>query len=332
MGAIIVTMRLASILLFLATPLFASRSLTANPPGGSPAGGQLVHLLSNGDVYFSSPSSVMFGTVPGTIVRVVWWNDLLVIAPPHDPGYVDVTVTQDGQQYSTMAPFSYGATEQVLVPVAVDLLTGANGTRWTTEIFVHNDADHAVPLDPEYCSFIGRPYPCPGPITRVAAKSTMRISGRGSSQWPYTRFYVPVQDADALHVSILVRELSTGQATAVAAVRDRDLRSGRIVLPGIANDGRTRATLRLYGRAIETIVSVADAATGEVLTSRTIFRYAPTDSDPFSMEMIQGLFDAPELRGHERLDVIVEPQPDDRHWALLTLTDNKTQQVVTITP
>ena len=79
-------------------------------------------------------------------------------------------------------------------------------------------------------------------------------------------------------------------------------------------------------------MSIADAATGQVLATRTIERHFPTDADTFSLVTIHDALAALELRGHDRLDVMIETQPYDRYWALLTLTDNVTQQVMTFTP
>lgn len=331
-------LRLAAVLLFLASPLFASPLtlyvLTAEPRGASPAGGQLVHLRTNGNpIFFEGfpPMSVTFGDVPGQIVQIVWWNDLVVMAPPHDAGLVTVTVSIGEQQYKTIDYFGYGVSERVLIPIAVDSLPGANGTRWTTEIWVHNDADHAVPLNPEYCSFIGRWSPCGLPVTRIAAHGTMRLTDRyGTARDPYAFVSPPWQDADSLQYSILVRELTTGQTTSIAAVRERDLHSGRrIIFPAVANDGRRRAALRLYTGEPLVTVSIADAATGKVLDVRTIRHIFPTDVTPFAYDSLSDLFATPELRGHERLDVIVDP---GSYWALLTLTDNETQQVTVLTP
>ncbi len=323
--------RIAALLLFLASPLLAYRSLTAEPRGVAPGGG-LVHLRSNGDVYFSSPSLVTFGDKVGTIVAVVNSLDLLVLAPPRNPGWVTVTVYQGGQQYTTATSFGYGMTEEVLLPIAADEIPGANGTHWSTEIWVHNDADHDVPIDPEYCFFIGALVPCSRPVTRVPAHGTMQLTDRGSTAYPFAHLFPPLQDADFLHYSIVVRELSTGRTAPIAAVRERDLRSGRIVFPAIANDSRHRAALRLYNGSFEITVLIADAATGKVLDVRTIRHYFPTDVSAFAFDNLSDLFATPELRGHERLDVIVEPAPYDRYWALLTLTDNETQQVTAFTP
>ena len=278
----------------------------------------------------------MFGDVAGSIIQVVSNWELLVLAPPHEPGFVTVTVRQNGQEYSTIEQFGYGVTEPVLLPIAVDSLPGAGGARWSTEIWVHNDADHAVPIDREYCFFIGRYFPCGGEVRRIAAHSTMRLTGLGTANDPYARLFPPLQDAGFVHISIRVRDVSkdaNGPATEIPAVRPRDLHSGRIVLPGIANDSRYRANLRVYSAAYSIVVSVADTTTGQVLSARTIGRYIPTDTDGFFPETIQDVLAAPALQGHERVDVIIETQPEDLgYWALLTLTDNATQQVMTFTP
>jgi hypothetical protein len=327
-------LRIAAVLLLAASPLFAGfRILTAEPRGVAPGGFVFVHLRSNGDVYFDSPTSVTFGDVPALSFQVVNNLDLLVLAPSHKPGFVTVTVRQGGQEFSTIEPFGYGISEPVLLPIAIDSLPGANGSRWSTEIWVHNDADHAVPIDPEYCSFIGSYFPCSGPVTRIAAHSSTRLTGRGSADYPYERLFPPVQDVDSLHFSILVREVSkdaNGPATEIAAVRERELRNGRVVLPGVANDSRYRANLRVYSAAGQIVVSIGDAATGQILATREVRRIVPTDIDNFSLVEMHDLLAAPELRGHDRVDVIV--QTGDHLWALLTLTDNVTQQVMTFTP
>jgi hypothetical protein len=331
-------LRIAAVLFFAASPLFAGfRILTAEPRGAAPGGFVFVHLRSNGDVYFDElPTSVRFGNVPGTIVQLVNNLDLVVLAPPHNPGSVTVTVTLHGQELSTIEQFGYGIAEPVLLPIAIDSLPGANGSRWSTEIWIHNDADHAVPIDPEYCSFIGSYFPCSRPVTRIAAHSSTRLNGRGSADYPYARLFPPVQDVDSLHFSILVRDVSkdaNGPATEIAAVRERELnRSGRVVLPGVANDSRYRANLRLYSAAGQIAVSLADAVTGQVLATRRIERLLPTDFDNFSLVEMHDPLAAPELRGHDRVDVIIQTNQYDRLWALLTLTDNATQQVMTFTP
>ncbi|HEV2721999.1 MAG TPA: hypothetical protein VG323_18405 [Thermoanaerobaculia bacterium] len=328
-------LRIAALFLLMATPLFAGfRVLTAEPRGAAPGALALVHLRSNGDVYFDTlPTLVKFGNALGTPFQVVNNMEIAVIAPAHAPGFVTVTINLHGQEYSTIEQFGYGMTEKVLVPIAADLVPGANGTRWSTELWVRNDADHAVPIDPEYCSFIGSWHPCSEPVTRIAANSTVQLTGRGDAQYPYALLFPPLQDADSLHYSIVVRELSTGQMAAVPAVRDRDRRTGRTVFPAVPNDAGHRAALRLYSGANTITVSIVDSATGTVLEARTIRQFFPTDFDTsLTLVSVADLFVTPELRGHERLDVIIDTLPYDRYWALLTLTDNATQQVTVFTP
>ena len=278
----------------------------------------------------------MFGEVPATVVQVVDNREITVLAPPHDPGIVPIMVTLHEQEYSTIEWFGYGMTEPVLLPIAIDSLPGANGARWSTEIWVRNDTDHAVPIDPEYCFFIGLWFPCSRPVERIPAHASVRLTGRGSADYPWERLYPPVQDADSLHLSILVRNVAkdaNGPATEIAAVRQRELRSGRVVLPGIANDSRYRSNLRVYTAAGVFFVSLADTVTGAVLATRKFGGLPqPTDGDNFTLWEMHDVLAAPELRGHDRIDVIIEMSQYDRFWALLTLTDNATQQVMAFTP
>ena len=62
-----------------------------------------------------------------------------------------------------------------------------------------------MPIDPEYCFFIGSYFPCSLPVTRIAARSSTRLTGRGSADYPYARLYPPVQDDRRLTMLPLIR-------------------------------------------------------------------------------------------------------------------------------
>jgi len=325
---------IAAVLLLIAAPLFAFdlQMITPSPRGATPAGNVPITLRLSGNFGWNAPSSVSFGGVPGQIVKIVDQVTLLVVAPPHDPGYVIIRV-HDGQfDLTNFVSFGYGVTEAVLLPIAADSIIGARGSRWSAEIRVHNDADHDVPIDPEYCSFIGRPVPC-GPITRIPAHATVAITGRASAEDVFTRVFPPVQDVDSLHFSIHVRDVSkdaNGPSTEIAAVRLRDMRPGRVVLPAVPTSDRYRSILRVYAGGGFASVSVTDSATGAVLDHREMTGFLVTESDNFWLYGFSDLLAAPQVRAHERVDLVIETRADC--WALLTLTDNETQQVTTFTP
>lgn len=324
--------RIAAFLLAAAAPLFAEiHVLTATPRGIAPNTYALVTLHARDPLFTETPSSVRFGNVPATGVTVIDPYTLSVVAPPQEASYVWIVVRVGTLDFATVDWFGYGIGERVLIPIAGDAIPGAQGTRWSTEIQVHNDSDHAVPLDLEYCDFIGRFSPCGTPVTRVPAHATVTLTGRGSADYPYAQFFPPVQDVDSLHFSVHVRELSTnGAVIEIPAVRQRDLRTGRVILPGISTSDRYRTTLRIFSGSIHISMWIVDSATGAVLASRTIDRMFPTDSDTFSLVTLQDLFTT--LRDHARVDVVIDTGDYDLYWALLTLTDNATQQVTTFTP
>lgn len=145
---------------------------------------------------------------------------------------------------------------------------------------------------PSICFFIGLVTPCGTPVTRIAPHVTTLVSRRGF--YGFDVLSPPVQDVDSLHFSVHVRDLSHPDRPPVEipAVRQRDLRSGRVVLPGIPTSSRYRSNLRLLSSSYQ-------------VTRRC---------------------------AHERVDVVIDTVYYDRYWALLTLTDNETQQVTTFMP
>jgi len=190
-----------------------------------------------------------------------------------------------------------------------------------------------VPIDPEYCSFIGRWTPCGTPVTRVPPHATTQITGRGDV-YGWDILDPPMQDVDSLHLSIHVRDLAHPDVPGVEipAIRVRDLRNGRVVLPGVPTSARFRTNLRVYSGASTITVTIADSTTGAILDARSVRRFFPTDVDTFDLTDFRDFFDTPQVRAHDRVDVFIDTESYDHYWALLTLTDNVTQQVTTYMP
>jgi hypothetical protein len=69
---------------------------SARPSSGSPAGGTEVTIIG---FNFQEGATVLFGNSNATVVRREAPGQLVVIAPPHSPGRVSVTVTNpDGRR------------------------------------------------------------------------------------------------------------------------------------------------------------------------------------------------------------------------------------------
>src|SRR5215831_9153714 len=62
-----------------------------SPSEGSPLGGEAVTIAGTG---FDASTTVTFGSVPATTVRVLSAFQLTAVTPPAEPGQVTVTVTR----------------------------------------------------------------------------------------------------------------------------------------------------------------------------------------------------------------------------------------------
>jgi hypothetical protein len=319
-------MLIAAVLSLIATPLLALElhTLVATPRGSAPAGGGWITLRTT-DVVFNNPSAVLFGDVASPVFTLIDRYTLAVWVPRHDPGLVNIHVLDGSVDFYAKEMFGFGVVEHVIVPVSGD------GVRWVTDVSIYNDTDHDVPIDPEWCFFIGRGTPCGTPVRRIAPHVTTTAK---PELYGWDEIFPPIQDADSLHFSVHVRDLlhPDRPPIEIPALRQRDLRTGRIVLPGVSTSARYRTNLRVFSSAYQVTVTVRDSATGAALDSRTVTRYVPTDVDPFGFVDFRDLFDVPQVRSHERVDVIIDTADYDRDWALLTLTDNATEQVTTFMP
>lgn len=92
--------------------------LSLSPAAGDVAGGESVHLLGAG---FASGATVAFGGVAATDVTFLTSGELLAVAPPHEPGAVDVTVFTQGLTLTLSGAYTYSRGQPVinaLSPVA----------------------------------------------------------------------------------------------------------------------------------------------------------------------------------------------------------------------
>jgi hypothetical protein len=116
-----------------------------------------------------------------------------------------------------------------------------------------------------------------------------------------------------------------------------------VVICGVPSDARYRTLLRLYGYSRDTTVriDVRDDADGALLLTReaALASGLPvTGSDaPAAPAYAQVALDSlttPFAGAHPRLRVVVSATGDaaDPLWAFISVTNNTTQQVTTVTP
>ncbi|MGH9457088.1 MAG: hypothetical protein ACRD2J_05545 [Thermoanaerobaculia bacterium] len=248
----------------------------------------------------------------------------------------DLTVTNDVDP----APANF---ELFLAPVMYEG-PGALGSEWTTQLSLYNDSDTAI--DPwEWLLLCPPGEPCPDTIP---PRTSLVLGPQQLLTWVngYV-FAIPRDRADDLHATLHARDLSRQSeswGTEIPVVREDDLPS-KIVLLNVPLDDRFRRMLRIYDlRGIDGVtVSMRwfRADTGEEVAServllRTVARCAIGPCwlpDPAAASIpIEPPFPAG-LEPGDRLRIEIEPASADmKVWAFVSITNNESQQVTTITP
>jgi hypothetical protein len=312
----------------------APNDITFYPRSGAPGGGTEVHIVRNNSVLRFTAPQVFFDGVPSPRVTLLNAFEVIAVAPPHAIGIVPVTVVDNGGVLGSLAQFVFEPElEEIIIPIALKLVDGSYGTRWASEISVYNESDDSVSIDPEICYSFGSPHLCTGSVRRVAPHSSLNIESLGESSYPAMFVLPPADHADRLHFTVRLHEISRdpdGVGTEVPVVRARDFKNKQVWLPSVPTTSRFRSTLRVLTRGTEIIVRVFDDATGALLSGQTTHRYLPTDVDAFGTLTLPGVLSSPDIRARKR--VRIEVQSNSQVWAILTLTDNETQQVQLFTP
>jgi len=330
-------MRFAAVVLLalLATSAFAqSTDFTFFPNYAAPTGGEEIAITARGSLRFFAPE-VFFGDVKSPHVTLVDASHIKAVAPAHPVGVVSVTIVDLGILLRTSLGFAFThELESILIPIALPPTGASQGTRWVSEIFVYNDSDDSVPVDPEVCFFINEPHACGGPVRRVPPHSSLRIEPAGyNATYPEMFLVPPADQAGRLSYSVRLYETSRdpdGAGTEIPVIRWNGVQQTKIWLPSVTTSARFRTTIRIFTSGSHVVLRAMDAATGDVLSQREVILDFPTDAPPFGTVTWNDLLSSPVVRAHDR--VRIEVQSTGSVWALLTLTDNDTQRVQIFTP
>jgi hypothetical protein len=275
-------------------------------------------------------------------------NELVVVAPPHAVGSVDVEVfipvygsetITGGFQYQDPMPVDM---VRLLVPVASNA-AGAFGSSWQVEFVIHNANSEPLTLG-------GASTPPGGSAVSVPAFGTMSVTlyPQGGNAGAFV--YVPRRLADNVVANIRVHDTTRdgdSWGAELPAVPETQFRRS-IVLIDVPTDSRYRTLLRVYGyRADADNVSVLirDNDTGAIIDTRAFLLQggAPgglfTPTAPGYAQLALDAIVSPLAASHAR--VRVEVTATDLAppfltappiWAFVAITNNTTQQVTTITP
>ena len=236
-----------------------------------------------------------------------------------------------------------------LIPVTGSQVSGANGSLWTTELTVHNPRDKQIFVFGNVCGGVISSPPCENNVF-IEPQTSKRVQIAPASFSQGAFIYLPADlNSGPIPMTLRSRDLSkTAESfgTEVPIVRDSDF-AQLVIITDVPTDARYRATLRVYNsseapRVVEmrvyTLTGRTPIETRTVeLSGINILIFDPTPFHP-AYAQVDPLTPAVRASGERvRIEIedpirhIVSPPPPPI-WALVSVTNNDTQQVTTITP
>ena len=331
------------------------------PSSGPAAGGYEVTILGQfGECTVTPPCpvpEVLFDGVPSPSVRDIP-GGVVATVPPHAEGTADVELrTRDGMPLETIssgffyfAPASEphpAAFKPFLLPVFFEG-PGARESDWTTDAWVFNRGE--APVAPLNAATI---LLCPADADPCQSEfpphETLQIQHGADRRDRGLILYVPRSQAEDLELSLHIRDLSRqseSAGTEIPVVSEEDLQEDFVQLLNIPVDSRFRQTLRIFsvdGDSGARVQIQAFPMSGE---SRNLGLVVMTleGGEECADEICHPLEPAtavlndfrsafPDIGETERVRLDIRPVDEAlRLWAFVSVTNNDTQQVTTVTP
>jgi hypothetical protein len=269
-------------------------------------------------------------TVGGIAVAARVGPEVVLDLPPMAPGPADVVIQTEGGTftvrqaivfYDPAAAVNESLFERFLVPVSLNA-NGAHGSVWRTDVSMMHPArvsTNLVPLTP------GEPVE----LTDGAIPN----DDRGFF------IIVPRQRADDLVFSAFIRDVSREDdrfGTELPIVRQRDFRAGAIDFLNLPIGAKFRSALRIYAlekniEGVSAYLTASDDISGGF--SRVELQ-GSDDRDRPAYGIVSDLqrTDYPGRLPEGRYRLRISGPLSVRIWAMVTVTNNETQEVTIITP
>jgi hypothetical protein len=233
--------------------------------------------------------------------------------------------------------------EQLLLPVFTPPVHGAHGAEFHTELRMANTGEDPILLlgIQGQCHFICPPLP----VYILEAGAEAGPGDFGFNGSPGRFLFVPQDQISSLAMSLRVRDV-TRQAenfgTEIPIPRERDFVDGPIHFVGVPTDPRFRNALRIYASSpMDVLVTVGNRPPVRIALTGPSITFPPTGIPDFSKPAYGFFADFPTDGAPVR--VTVEPEPgliitsqllpfETPIWAFITVTNNETQAIATITP
>jgi hypothetical protein len=227
----------------------------------------------------------------------------------------------------------FAQTIRVLVPIVATGANGMFGSRWTSEVVAFNTS--AVPV------VIGFSYTClfECPSFGLGPSLGQELVIHTQSAVPAAFVFLPNEQADAIELGLRVRDVSQQSdswGAEVPVVRADRAFARPFDLLNVPLPSRFRQTLRIYdfeksGGSVR--VQYYNMTGGPALKEYVLPLLTPTDIYTPAYLQFDQFAGLPELAGVDRIRVRISPMDaSQRLWAMVSVTNNVTQELTLITP
>ena len=332
--------------LLLALPLGAAPVVQSiSPSSGPTTGGTEITIKGTFDP--AKGPIVIFGDqILAAPARMIDANTIVTVTPEHIPGVATVWVRESGVESNRDQKFAFvgdipASYERILIPIFVPPVRGAFGSEFHTTLRLWSTAggELVYGINPE--SSI-----CPVTICQIwnPIDTPLRVTGNRSAddQMPEPigtpgRF-VFLRDNHARNVAMQLRVADITRdhlnfGTEIPIVRENDLvtNGDSIALLGVPLDPRYRNTLRIYStEALGVFVRIGNEERFVMLRpGRDLFEpaYAEIGNFPTGTGTVRVTITPPAGSPNP-----FPPTPYPPVWAFISVTNNDTQTITTITP
>jgi hypothetical protein len=237
-----------------------------------------------------------------------------------------------------------------LLPVSTDNVPGALGSSWISQFTIHNPRDQALTIVGDVCDPPIILQPACNNMQTIPPSTSRPVSVHRGSLGDGAFLYVPKNpNYGPTPMTLRVRDLSKNASnfgTEVPIARDEDFVQV-LIITDVPTDPKFRATLRVYNyseapRDLRMRVYTLDGQTP--IEERTVsllgivtLIFNPTPLHPAYAELdpltpaVRAAGTRVRIEVEDPTRVIVSPPPPPI-WGLVSITNNETQQVTTITP
>ena len=334
--------RLLLVLSIAGSSALAAPTITSVTPNSGPiAGGTRVIIKGSGfskNCLFCLPQlpapSVNFGSLSATEVKFIDSTMVEAVTPQSFPLTVSVSVTNLDGTGSAEAPNAFTFVgdineefEPLLLPIFTRPVFGAFGSEFRTfaRVMAINNPNIRLYGVDRRCLQVFQPLDpaVPVVVTEDIALSPDCAFGTGRILWTHKG------DGALLAMNLRVADVSreaTSHGTEIPVIRANEFSTeGFVALLGIPTDPRFRITLRIYSldRTDQPVRILGILGLQSFI--RDVQLSTPADVFDPAFTVVSDLPPATRL-------IVASPAPGTRIWAFITVTNNVTQQITTITP